>query len=204
MDTKAHLPSEQNVNVPKALAFIFVPLMIGSAIAFATYTLGNTDKYNAKIDVIIENDTVWLYLALIILGRTIAFLNSYATMKYKKSMKGNVRANPFIYKVIGENAPKNVSVVFEEDGDVGKYNRANRSVHHMIENFGGFVASLYAAGSVFPFPVFVLVCLFCVGRVLHQRGYTAKFGGHGPGFMISMLAMSTVEGLLLVIVMKSM
>ena len=77
---------------------------------------------------------MWLYLALIILGRTTAFLNSYATFNNKNPMKGNVRANPFIYKVIGKNAPKNVSVVFEEDGDAGKYNRVNRSVHHMIEN----------------------------------------------------------------------
>lgn len=37
----------------------------------------------------------------------------------------------------GDNSPAN-AVVLEEEGDIGKYNRANRSMHHFIENVVGF------------------------------------------------------------------
>ena len=33
-------------------------------------------------------------------------------------------------------------------------------------------AGLYMCGQVFPFPTFVLVCVFCLGRIMHQIGYT--------------------------------
>ena len=38
----------------------------------------------------------------------------------------------------------------EDTGDVGAYNRANRSVHHMVENFGAVVAGLGLVGGELP------------------------------------------------------
>jgi hypothetical protein len=38
----------------------------------------------------------------------------------------------------------------EDTGDVGAYNRANRSVHHMVENFGAVVAGLGLVGGQLP------------------------------------------------------
>merc|ERR1712232_838176 len=119
--------------------------------------------------------------------------------KYKKGVKGNLRSNPFYYKAIGKNAPEDVLVVLEDEGVLGQFNRANRSVQHMIETFGGFLASLFAAGIVFPFPTFVCVCIFCIGRIVHQLGYITKYGSHAKGFMMSVVSMSTVEGMLVVV-----
>jgi hypothetical protein len=38
----------------------------------------------------------------------------------------------------------------EDTGDVGAYNRANRSVNHMVENFGAIVAGLGLVGGELP------------------------------------------------------
>jgi hypothetical protein len=70
-------------------------------------------------------------------------------------------------QIIGDNAPHN-AVVMEDEGEVGGYNRGNRSLAHMVENIPGFVAGLLMCGAVFPFPTFALACVFSVGRVLHQ------------------------------------
>ena len=59
-----------------------------------------------------------------------------------------------------------------EEGDVGKYNRANRSLSHFVENMGSFLVSFVLAGFVFPFPVFMLMLIYSIGRVLHQTGYS--------------------------------
>ena len=82
-------------------------------------------------------------------------------------------------------------MLFENDGLMGKYNRANRSLTHMIENFASVLAGLVLSGSVFPFPTFVCTCVFGVGRILHQVGYSSGYGNHGLGFMFAMLATLT-------------
>jgi len=68
-------------------------------------------------------------------------------------MTGNIRANMYFYKNIGDKAPGN-AVVLQDTGDAGAYNRANRSVHHMIENFGAVVAGFGLVGGAL-----VCVCL---------------------------------------------
>merc|ERR1712106_307048 len=103
-------------------------------------------------------------------------------MGYKSHLKGNIRSNPFFYAVYDETGSmvkgdNNGIVAFVQDGDIGKYNRANRSLQHMVENFGAFLMGTGFAGSVFPKSTFVLVCLFSLGRVLHQVGYTTGYGG---------------------------
>lgn len=44
----------------------------------------------------------------------------------------------------------------------------------------------------------VLTCLYCMGRVLHATGYVSAYGKHGKGFALSMLAVLSAEGLLLI------
>merc|ERR1719310_1517042 len=94
---------------------------------------------------------------------------------------GNVRANMFIYKIAGEGNMKN-AVIYNEDGDIGSYNRANRSVGHFLENSTPILLSIILCGFVYAMPTMVLAILFCLGRMLHQIGYSIKgYGGHGIG-----------------------
>mmetsp|Transcript_17749 Transcript_17749/g.24768 ORF Transcript_17749/g.24768 Transcript_17749/m.24768 type:complete len:185 (+) Transcript_17749:86-640(+) len=133
------------------IAFTIVSLAIGVGIAYAIYAFGATELYVKKISTVAEAETYWLYLALVIFGRMVTFVNFYPAAVWKSRImfrkSGNLRSNPFIYRMIGDDAAKNV-IIFEGDGDIGAYNRANRSIHHMVENFGGFVAGLFLVGII--------------------------------------------------------
>merc|ERR1712216_884039 len=171
------------------LVFTIVPALIGFGIAMAIFTWGSTAAYTAKIATC--GDMVWVFASLIVFNRAVAFINSYPAMiskaKIMRQDSKNLRANPFIYQTIGTGAVKNTTIVLQDEGDVGEYNRANRSVHHMVENSLPFAGSIFLVGSYFPFPVFVLTCVWAVGRTAHQIGYTTGYGGHGAGFMLSMI-----------------
>ena len=178
--------------------------VIGIAIAFAVYKFGATSKYAAKMETAVADDGHWTYLAFVAIAFAIRLINFYPMQYKEKVMKGalreeigaNMRANPFIYKSVG---PGKETVLFENDGITGKYNRANRSLTHMIENFGSVLSGLMLAGSVFPFPTFVCATAFGVGRVVHQVGYSGGYGKHGAGFLISMLATLALEGLVILV-----
>ncbi|ETW09780.1 hypothetical protein H310_00261 [Aphanomyces invadans] len=186
---------------------VLIPLAVGTGIAFAVYTFGPKAAYDKRIKVVLGNELHWVALAIVLLGRTVAIVNMYpATILKGQIMRrnsGNLRSNPFIYKAIGKDAKEN-AVVFIDDGEVGAYNRANRSLHHMIENYGSLVAGLLLAGNVFAFPVFVATALFAVGRIVHQVGYTTGYGSHGLGFVLSLIAIVTVEGMLLIVGLKGL
>lgn len=197
--TSALMNETVKVNYIFLIAFSAIPLAIGYAIAIAIFKYGDTDKYSKRITDGAAEDTYWLHLATVVLGRMIAFVNA-RPMSYKKGLEGNVRSNPFIYKINNEGNANDV--VFASEGTKGQYNRANRSVHHMIENYGAFLVGMVVTGSVFPFEVFVLACFYSVGRILHQAGYIQGYGKHAPGFLMDMLAKATMEGLSLLVFVK--
>jgi len=184
--------------------FMTIPLAIGFGIACAIYYWGNHALYNTNMEPIMKNDTYWVYLALVVVSAAISHVNLYPAMFKQLIMKtksGNLRANMFIYKQIGEKAMDNV-IVMETEGDIGRYNRANRSMHHMVENMGGILAGLLMCGMVFPFPTFVIACLWSLGRIAHQFGYTTGYGSHGAGFAMSTIASVTLSGLCLIVFLK--
>ncbi|KAJ8605659.1 hypothetical protein CTAYLR_000170 [Chrysophaeum taylorii] len=191
---------EPKTDIKPVVIFATVPLLLGVGIASAIYKFGATDKYDAKIQSLKAADLQWTFLALVVLGRCIVVVNLLPIVWKQRIMTvdaGNVRSNPFIYKA-GDK-----TVLFANDGDIGAYNRANRSLQHMCENYGIVLASLFAASQVFAFPVFVLTCVFALGRILHLVGYTKGYGKHAPGFMLATFATNALEGMLVVAAMKA-
>ncbi|OQS06917.1 hypothetical protein THRCLA_20258 [Thraustotheca clavata] len=183
----------------------WITFTLGVAIAyFGVYKRGPIEKYNQKIEKLVQDDMHWACAAIVVFARIIVFVNAYPFAHKARVVlprSGNLRANPFYYKQIGKDASPNI-VALIEDGSIGAYNRANRSLHHMIENYGALLAGLTLGAQVFPFPVFVIVCAFGFGRIIHQIGYTIGFGYHAPGFYIATLATATLEGLHFIIAMK--
>eukprot|EP00929_Paragymnodinium_shiwhaense_P065981 TRINITY_DN33054_c0_g1_i1.p2 TRINITY_DN33054_c0_g1~~TRINITY_DN33054_c0_g1_i1.p2 ORF type:complete len:139 (-),score=21.57 TRINITY_DN33054_c0_g1_i1:248-664(-) len=115
---------------------------------------------------------------------------------------GNLRANHNIFKVTGgSNLPY---VLFEEEGAVGKYNRANRSLTHVTETGLGMLLAIPFAGYVFPYATVNLVVLYGLGRFFHMIGYSIAYGKHALGFAMSVLANSTLEMLVLVAGIKAL
>jgi hypothetical protein len=196
--TKAPNPPDY----PKLIGTMLAMLAVGFGLANGCIAVvGNSQKetYDSKIQAIKATDLQWLYLALVILGRTIGLLN-FVPMGYKSGMTGNIRSNPFFFETVDDD--KKTMVLFKQDGAHGMYNRANRSVQHMIENTGGFFAAIGPVGYVFPKQTCALVVVFCSARILHQRGYSSGYGGQAAGFILSTLPSITMEGLALTVFLK--
>ena len=70
---------------PMLLGFTFIPLAIGLAIASAIYKYGSTGAYDSNMKTIIEKDMHWVYLAVVVFGRMIVFVN-IVPMAYKSKV----------------------------------------------------------------------------------------------------------------------
>lgn len=186
-----------------------VPAMIGFGIASAIYHFGSTSAYDGKIETAAVLDLQWPLFAAVLISWLTRWINFYpATLKSAAmdgKAKGNIRANLYLFKVNVEESKNALPpVILEDEGTAGMYNRANRSLHHYVENMPGLLLCFAPAGFCFPFPVLVVTAIFCVGRVLHQTGYTNKgYGGHGLGFALSLTSTVIIEGLVLLAGLKA-
>ena len=112
---------------------------------------------------------------------------------------GNLRANQFIYREATDTDGQKPVIVLNQEGDIGKYNRANRSLTHFLENAVPFVAALPISFFLYPLPTFILACSYFLGRIVHQTGYAnGGWGSHGLGFLIVMFATQIMVGLMII------
>jgi len=187
-------------------ALTVVPYAIGSGFAFAIYKFWENSAYVAKIDTIRGADVNVndVYIAVVVMAVLSTWLNMcpmYFKAKVMTGASGNLRANMTISKVNAQSVVhaggKFPYVVLEDEGAIGEYNRANRSMLHFVENSAAVLLSIPAAGFVFPRPTLILTCIYAIGRVMHQQGYVKGYGKHAPGFMLVMLSEKTLVGLVL-------
>jgi len=193
ISTKAF--DEQQASLLQPAVFTVVPLAIGFAIAEAVYHFSG--KIDSKFATLGDLDLQWLYFSAVAIGLLCRFINVLpATLKnaaMQGRAKGNIRANMYLFT-----DERGGLVVLDEQGAAGRYNRANRSIHHFTENAMPFLLCMPLAGFCFGPATFVLTLIFCLGRVLHQVGYSSRgYGGHALGFIISTLAAAGMEGLVL-------
>lgn len=194
-------------NYPKLLVILSFMTAIGFGIAYASLSLDkNAILHAGKIDTIRSLDLQWVYLALVVVGKTILMINFVPTI-YKNSLKGNIRSNPFFYEAKSDDdddkkKTEKPLIGFKEDGPIGMYNRSNRSVQHMVENSGGFFAAIGPVGWVFPKQTLVVVTVWSLARIVHQKGYASGYGKHALGFMFALLGIQTLEGLALIAFLK--
>lgn len=186
------------------MAFVLLPFLIGFAIAEGIHRGTGFDEYMNVIDTTLKPRRLyWLYFSAVVCAWLTRWLNAFP-MAYKnaameaqgKAASGNIRANMYLYMAAKDPIKP---IVLIESGAAGQYNRANRSLHHYIENALGPLLLVPLAGFVYPGATFVLTLLFAVGRIAHQAGYAIKgYGGHGLGFAIALIATLILEGLVLV------
>ena len=180
---------------------------IGYVVAMYIYRNGDTALYDKNIERLAESQQGWTLLSAVVFNLVVNWVNSYP-MLYKSMImrfsSGNLRANMQIYKQYGTDAA-NGYVLLETSGPVGSYNRANRSLTHLVENSIPLALLILLSGGVFPFPTFVLTCIFGSGRVLHQVGYaTIGYGAHGPGFAAASTATFVLQMLCFLAADKSL
>ena len=190
----------------RLVGMILGPAVIGVGIAEAIHRA----TFDASVHVI-DNDLrprnlAYMYFAVVIFAWLTRWLNFFpmgfkndAVASYGKQAKGNIRANMYLYTTQQATTAGGGLVVLEEGGAAGRYNRANRSLHHFVENAPAFMLCLPLAGFVYPAAAFVLAAVFALGRIHHQFGYATKgYGGHGIGFGVSLVATIILEGLVIV------
>ena len=127
-------------------------------------------------------------------------------MKFKsKFMKfGNLRANMFIFKLAAEDQDQAGSVVMNMDGDIGLYNRGNRTLYHFIESSQPMILGIIINFFVYSFPTLILAIVYFLARVIYTLGYTnSGFGGHFPGFILERLTLLTIAAQYLLIFNKA-
>lgn len=175
-----------NIMSPLPLSFAGVLVVVGLLGGWLIYALAG-DKTDAKIGE--DKDKGFLFLSAIVFGRMVLQLNFFPMQYKSKIMKGdskNLRTNMAIYKPLNQEGgtdETSKAIVMVADGDVGKYNRANRSLTHFTETVPSVLFMLFLIGPVFPSATFGIVVVYSLGRVLHQRGEAESYGEHGKGFI---------------------
>jgi uncharacterized membrane protein YecN with MAPEG domain len=202
LQTHTSYDPEKRGSVVTPLMFSLIPGAIGYGLAVAIYHVDQA-KHDEHLTILAQNNLHFLYFAGVLLALLTKFLNFFPAGLKDAAMRGqargNIRANMYLYKVSGPAHDSLPPVILEDEGAAGRYNRANRSLHHYVENSLPVFLATPLAGFAFPAAVFVLVAIFCVARVMHQVGYPNKgYGGHGAGFGLALLATVILEGLVLV------
>ena len=193
---------QERASLLKASVAAVVPLAIGFSIAEGIYHWTGMAAYESKAHGL--GELGYVYLSAVVLAVLTRFLNFLPTTLKNSAMKtkakGNIRANMYLYKVADDsNGSKGSMVILDEDAAAGRYNRANRSLHHFVENALPVFLCVPLAGYCFPLPTFVLTVVFSIGRILHQVAYSnSGYGAHALGFIIALLSAVVLEGLVLV------
>ena len=111
----------------------------GWSIACRVYTEGSRDLYDERIALVREYQLEYACMALIVFVYSITFM-AYFSFLWKESLNHyrlenlNFRTNAFIYKqATDKSADKSSAVILHEDGTLGHYNRANRSIYNFLE-----------------------------------------------------------------------
>lgn len=171
-------------------------------IAFAIYKLGNTSKYDSAAKAAFNADGsgagAYAFFSAVVYSMLTWWLNFYPLIPKAQVMLQNktIRSNMYIYRVDSEQPQ---AVLLDESGDVGRYNRANRSMHHFTEWTGGVLFTSLCSINVYPFPVFILIVVLAIGRVWHQSSYSSGgYGKHAGGFMLAFVSYLTIEKLCLI------
>ncbi|CAK9014387.1 unnamed protein product [Durusdinium trenchii] len=198
MDERAANPDESGSGFGLLAVILIVPRLVGAGIGFGIYKLGDTVKYDLHLAKLQHDAYGFFFVSIYLFSFMVHFINVFPMVYKGKIMKqdaGNLRANMLIYRTLGSDSKQ--QVILEEDGPVGEYNRANRSLGHFVENSAGAMLCMLLAGYVFPFPAAVLVVILLLGRIVHQIGYASSYGKHAPGFMLHMIGAAGLEGLVL-------
>lgn len=152
----------------------------------------NTNDH-VKLAILAEYDLGYLYMTAFILkiGYLIMFINlGFAKHKSRVNLP-----DQHVYKVMGSKAKESDLgyVLLEQEGVLGRFNRAQRAVQNYHETYPQMVLYIVLAGFVYPFEVMIVSAVFALVRVMSAIGYTQVRDGRLPGYMLSLVTVSVLE-----------
>mmetsp|Transcript_32992 Transcript_32992/g.69417 ORF Transcript_32992/g.69417 Transcript_32992/m.69417 type:complete len:224 (-) Transcript_32992:615-1286(-) len=184
--------------------FQAVLFSIGTAIAYCVYRFGDTKGYNLRMEPIILADYGWVYLGALVLTKGFVFHSILLGTSRKASRVG--LPNQHVYKVYqppGSTAPLGY-VLMEDEGAVGRFNRAQRAYSQYLDSLGFAVLNFLLAAAVFPFPAFVLASIYAVARAANAAGYVSAVDSRGPGLLGAYICLATFEGANVLVAVRSL
>jgi len=182
---------------------IGISVAMGQVLAWPIYLFGDRQAYDAKIDILASLNLGWLYLALLVVYYTKQLVSQHASFVRNHS---NVSLpNHTVHKVFLPQGQKQLPyVLLEEDGAVGKANRAQRGFENLMEYLPMYLVYLMAIGFVYPFPAFVNALVFFSARIKYAFDYTNSTDARNTGFALFGMAQACLEGLLIIAGVKAL
>ena len=186
--------------------FTIIPGAIGLAIAYAVITyVSSTESKSAadtKLSLLATYDLGWLYLGIFLI-KLLQLPIGIILGEARKASKVNV-PDQHVYKVMGSEGSRLGFVLMETEGDLGKFNRAQRALQNYHEQFPTMMLQYVAASFVWPFEAFVCIVVWSVSCVLSASGYVDSANGRMKGRLPGYFAAATVQGLVLIAAYKAL
>ena len=109
---------------------------ISLGIAFSIFFWGSTEEYMIEIATLAHKNMGMPCLSVWFFGVMVTWINLFPLLYKGQIMgpSGNIRSNAFIYKQATDKNGEASAVILYEDGNIGCYNRGNRSIGHFLEN----------------------------------------------------------------------
>eukprot|EP00294_Goniomonas_avonlea_P009109 CAMPEP_0114541890 /NCGR_PEP_ID=MMETSP0114-20121206/1546_1 /TAXON_ID=31324 /ORGANISM="Goniomonas sp, Strain m" /LENGTH=218 /DNA_ID=CAMNT_0001726157 /DNA_START=125 /DNA_END=781 /DNA_ORIENTATION=- len=168
----------------------------------AWFIAERSPKSEAKIALLAAHGLGWIYASLLPLKVT-GLVHGIILGMARKASKVNL-PNQHVYSVYTKPGAARLGyVLMEEEGALGRFNRAQRAFVNFSDTLSGFLLIFLLAGFVFPFPTFCLACAFFAFRCIGAAGYTANTDSRMSGNLPASLVLAVMEGLVLLTAYKA-
>jgi len=189
--------------------FTIILNVIGLAIAYVITAFASSDSSKAaadtKLNLLAAHDLGWLYLGIFVV-KVLQLPTAILLGSARKACRVNV-PDQHVYRAMGSGAggsDKLGYVLMETEGDVGKFNRAQRALQNYHEQFPTMMLQYVAASFVWPLEAFFLITVWSVSGVLSASGYVESANGRMKGRLPGYFAAAAVQGLVLIAAFKAL
>ena len=157
---------------------------------------------DAKIGILVEHNLGWLFLGIFFVKLLQVPLHIILG-EARKASKVAV-PNQHVYRIMGSEGSRLGYVLMEAEGEHGAFNRAQRALMNYHETFPTLVLQYVAASWVFPFEAFLCVMVWAATRCIAAVGYRSSAWGRFNGNVPGLLAISTIQGMVLIASIKAL
>eukprot|EP00811_Abedinium_folium_P011372 NODE_20523_length_794_cov_2.352324.p1 GENE.NODE_20523_length_794_cov_2.352324~~NODE_20523_length_794_cov_2.352324.p1 ORF type:complete len:213 (-),score=59.53 NODE_20523_length_794_cov_2.352324:77-715(-) len=164
-------------------------IVAGYLVAWGIYSI-NPLAFDLRLNLLRNYDLGYLYIAVAIVTRIPDVMQIFVAVQRLAACVPN--PDQYIFKTMLRDEPY---IRLEAEGDVGRFNKAQRAIDNMRETFPSFLANFLMAGFVFPVPALCIAVVMLLGLVLFIVGYIKD--SRVPGKVVTRICNLLAAGLVL-------
>ena len=134
-----------------------------------------------------------LYLAIFLYIKLPWVIQMFVMRERRNSHVAN--PNQYCFTTSDPDAPY---ILLEEEGPVGRFNRAQRGMDNYRETQAAVLGQVLLAGFVMPEVTLGCTVLLFIGRIVYSTSYIKKAESRGAGFGLSMAPQLPLQGIIFV------